>query len=144
MNLEIWQFTCDLSFSLILLESKLVFYFTIYKKLKRFETEDETKKHTSELKYLRAHIYIYIYAYNHENNVPSWLSPQWLYGNSCTWAHDLQFKPVVITRYDCTYITLILLLWDLRTLCVVNHISLLVEHSFGSLVPAICKSTSCS
>ena len=27
---------------------------------------------------------IYIY---HENNVPSRLSPQWLCGNSCAWAH---------------------------------------------------------
>ena len=27
---------------------------------------------------------------NHENNVPSRLSPQWRYGNSCTWAHDVQ------------------------------------------------------
>ena len=26
------------------------------------------------------------YICNHENNVPSWLSPQWLYGNSCTHA----------------------------------------------------------
>ena len=26
---------------------------------------------------------------NHENNVPSRLLPQWLYGNSCTWAHDV-------------------------------------------------------
>ena len=24
----------------------------------------------------------------HENNVPSWLSPQLLCSNSCTWAHD--------------------------------------------------------
>ena len=34
------------------------------------------------------HIYIYmciyIYIYNHENNVPSRLSPQWLCGNTCT------------------------------------------------------------
>ena len=29
---------------------------------------------------------------NHENNVPSRLSPQWLCGNSCTWAHDLQLQ----------------------------------------------------
>ena len=31
------------------------------------------------------HIYIYIYIYicNHENDVPSGLSPQWLFGN-CT------------------------------------------------------------
>ena len=28
-----------------------------------------------------------VYIYN--NNVPSWLSPQWLYGNSCTWAQDV-------------------------------------------------------
>ena len=27
---------------------------------------------------------------NHENNVPSWLSPQWRHGNSCTWAHDVR------------------------------------------------------
>ena len=26
----------------------------------------------------------------HENNVPSRLSPQWLCGNSCTWAHDVR------------------------------------------------------
>ena len=31
-----------------------------------------------------------IYICNHENNVPSRLSPQWLCGNSCTWAHDAQ------------------------------------------------------
>ena len=27
---------------------------------------------------------------NHENNVSSRLSPQSLYGNSCTWAHDVR------------------------------------------------------
>ena len=32
--------------------------------------------------------YIYIYICNHENNVPSQLSPQLHCGNSCTWAHD--------------------------------------------------------
>ena len=31
-----------------------------------------------------------IYIFSHENNVPSRLSPQWLCGNSCTWAHDVQ------------------------------------------------------
>ena len=35
-------------------------------------------------------MYIYIYICNHENNVPSRLSPQWLCGNSCTWAHDVR------------------------------------------------------
>ena len=34
--------------------------------------------------------YIYTYIYNHENNVPSQLSPQWICGNSCTWAHDVR------------------------------------------------------
>ena len=31
-----------------------------------------------------------IYICNYENNVPSQLSSQWLYGNPCTWAHDVQ------------------------------------------------------
>ena len=35
------------------------------------------------------YIYIYIYVRYHENNVSSQLSPQWLYGNSYTWAHDV-------------------------------------------------------
>ena len=33
-----------------------------------------------------------MYICNHENNVPSRLSPQWLCGNSCTWAHDVRFN----------------------------------------------------
>ena len=33
-------------------------------------------------------IYIYIHICHHENNVPSRSSPQWLCGNSCTWAHE--------------------------------------------------------
>ena len=36
-------------------------------------------------------MYIYIYICNHENNVPSWLSPQWLCGNSSTWAHYVRY-----------------------------------------------------
>ena len=28
----------------------------------------------------------------HENNALSWLSPQWLCGNSCTWAHDVHVR----------------------------------------------------
>ena len=48
-----------------------------------------------------------IYICNHENNVPSGLSPEWLCGNSCTWAHDVRF--VVITKmahcfHGCIYI----------------------------------------
>ena len=54
-------------------------------------------------------MYIYIYIYyiyvytciciymcvcicNHENNVPSRLSPQWLCCNSCTWKHDVRLN----------------------------------------------------
>ena len=49
-------------------------------------------------------IYIYIYIYNiyiyvsvicnHENNAPSLLSPQWLCGNPCTWAHNVVLQNV--------------------------------------------------
>ena len=46
------------------------------------------------------YIYIYnIYIYvsvicNHENNAPSLLSPQWLCGNPCTWAHNVVLQNV--------------------------------------------------
>ena len=42
--------------------------------------------------YICMYIYTYICMYlacYHENNVPSCLSPQWLCGNSCTWARDV-------------------------------------------------------
>ena len=42
--------------------------------------------------YIYICIYIYIYICYHENNVPSWLSPQWVCGNSCTWGHDVQLN----------------------------------------------------
>ena len=44
------------------------------------------------------YIYIYIYIYikyiekeicNTESNVAFWLPPQWLCGNSCTWANNI-------------------------------------------------------
>ena len=61
---------------------------------------------------------------NHENNVPSRLSPQWLCGNSCTVGQTVHHVPkcmschkaiVVITGrahcfHDYIYITLVLLL----------------------------------
>ena len=43
--------------------------------------------------YIHIYIHTYIYVYmcvcvcNHENNLPSRLSPQWLYGSSYTCAH---------------------------------------------------------
>ena len=42
---------------------------------------------------------------NHENNVPSRLSPQWLCGNSCTWAHDVRLMRAHCF-HDCIYIIL--------------------------------------
>ena len=35
-----------------------------------------------------------IYICNHEYNVPSRLSPQWLCGSSCTWAHNVRIHHV--------------------------------------------------
>ena len=67
------------------------------------------------------YIYIYIYTCNHENKVPSQLSPQWLCSNSCTSAHDVRLH-IYICFHDCMYITLILLSWDLSTLCVADHL----------------------
>ena len=40
--------------------------------------------------------YTYIYICNHENNMLSRLSPQWLCDNSCTWAHDVRKARSVI------------------------------------------------
>ena len=49
-------------------------------------------------------------------------SPQWLCGNSCTWAHDVVITGRAYCFHDNIYITLILLLWDLSNLCVVDHL----------------------
>ena len=35
---------------------------------------------------------MYLCICNHENNVPSRLSPQWFRSNSCTWAHDVRLN----------------------------------------------------
>ena len=89
-------------------------------------------------------MYIYIYVYiicNHEYNAPSLLSPQWLYGNPYTWAHDIVLHNVhhvssargcykaivVITRrahcsHDYIYITLNLLLRDLSGVYHLDHL----------------------
>ena len=72
--------------------------------------------------------------------------PQWFCGNSCTWAHDVTVHHVpkcmschkaivVITGrahcfHDCKYIAPILLLWDLSTLCVVDHLWPLIRYIY--------------
>ena len=72
------------------------------------------------------YIYIYIYSCYHENNVPTRLSPRWLYGNSCTRMRCHKAIVVITERGHCfhdkIYIIVILLLWDLSTLCVVDHL----------------------
>ena len=48
-------------------------------------------RHTAECSnFTEARWASYAYRCNHENNAPSRLSPQWLCGNSCTWAHDVR------------------------------------------------------
>ena len=55
---------------------------------------------------INVYIYIYIYIGNHENNVPSRLSPQWYCGNSCTWAHDVRLYHVPYIMYGYIMIRL--------------------------------------
>ena len=92
--------------------------------------------------YIYIYVYIYIFICNHENNVPSRLSPQWLCGNllgghtvfmiayklrsSCfceIWA-----LCVSLITYDHLYYAPCLVCWAL----------------FGSLVPAMCNRPSCA
>ena len=49
--------------------------------------------------YIYVYIYIYIYRYISENNAHSQLSPQWVSGNTCTWAHD-----VLLWRTSCAQV----------------------------------------
>ena len=39
--------------------------------------------------YIYIYVFIYIYALMKKQCVPSRLSPQWLFGNFCTWPHDV-------------------------------------------------------
>ena len=53
-----------------------------------------------------------LYICNHKNNVPSWLSPHWLCGNSCTWAHNHMmygciYDDDIMITYMITYIYII-------------------------------------
>ena len=75
----------------------------------------------------KVHCYIfiyYMYTWNHENNVPSWLSPQGLHGTvhyvpKCISCHKA--IAVITGRTHCShdfiYITPILLLCHLSTVC---------------------------
>ena len=40
--------------------------------------------------YLSIYPSIYLYMHNHENHVPSRFITTYLFGNSCTWAHDVR------------------------------------------------------
>ena len=55
-----------------------------------------------KLIYMKPNIYIYIYRY-HENNVPSRLSPQWLCGNSCAWAHDVHLDNWIMVKIQLSF-----------------------------------------
>ena len=71
---------------------------------------------------------------NHENNMPSRLPPQRLYGSSCTWAYDHMpkcmscHKPLVLItgRADWFHYyiqtMLNLNLWNLGTQCVMDQV----------------------
>ena len=51
-----------------------------------------------------------MYICYHENNVPSWLSPQWVCGNSCTWPHDVPHIPGYLdgfTRQEKMYFVMV-------------------------------------
>ena len=47
---------------------------------------------------------MYLYLCYNEKNVTSRLSPQWLCGNSCTWAHDICIQ-VYIYKYSGSPVT---------------------------------------
>ena len=57
---------------------KVVIYIS---SLKLSTTRKVLKSYKSKMSIIYMYIYIYIYICNHESNVPSWLSPQWLCGN---------------------------------------------------------------
>ena len=89
---------------------------------------------------LSLYIYIYMLLWK-QCNVPSWLSSQWLCGSSYTWTHDVPksvscHKAIVVITgrahcfHDCIYITTILLLWDLSTLCAVCRGSLILYYIY--------------
>ena len=64
--------------------------------------------------------------------MPSWLSPQWFCGNSCTWVHVYYAH---LASY--IYIMLILRLWDMSILWVVDHLWPLVLCSLLSLLSTL-------
>ena len=86
--------------------------------------------------------------------MPSRLSPQWPYGNSCIWSHDVRLHiagtnqrvlnklsghkwsttHIYITHIYYIYIKPISLLRDLSTLCVVDHLRPPILRSLLSLL----------
>ena len=66
------------------------------------------------------------YAEFHENNVPSRLSPQWLCGNSCTWAHDV---PLLQRYVNIFYVYMNIYLWSCKIVLLFLHISFLRNYT---------------
>ena len=64
--------------------------------------------------YIYIHIPIYICICYHENNVPSRLSPQWLCGNSCTWAHGVHDVNHVPKCMSCHKAIVVISIWYKR------------------------------
>ena len=85
-----------------------------------------------------------MYIWNHENKVPSRLSPLWLCGTvhyvpKCIRCHK---AIAVMTRrthcsHDFIYITPILRLRDLSTLCVVDHLWLIIYRGQCLINPVV-------
>ena len=72
---------------------------------------------------------------NHESNVPSLVSPQWLCGNSCTWAHDSRIHTASTNETKNAQQAMEGAYYASCIAC---------SPLFDSLVPAMCNRTSCA
>ena len=72
--------------------------------------------------YLCTYIYIYIYICNHENSVPSRLSPQWHCGNSYTWVHG------VYSTY--IYIYIYMHIYTYKYICIINIYMVILSNKY--------------
>ena len=93
---------------------------------------------TSNFVLLFSSIYISIYICNNENNVPSRLSPQWLCGNSCTWAHDVRLWCTscvcLVYRYMCVCVLPLIAFKKNKLHLFVNSARIKMRHSIMSFM----------